>query len=35
MSKIKGSHNFDRKIADFLISAIILEKNIIKKIRFE
>lgn len=27
MSKIKGSQNFDRKIADFLIIAVILEKN--------
>lgn len=27
MSKIKGSQNFDRKIADFLITAVILEKN--------
>lgn len=34
MSKIKGSQNFDRRIADFLIIAVILEKNIIRKIRF-
>lgn len=32
MFKIKESRNFDRKI--FLIIAVILEKNIIKKIRF-